>query len=59
MSNLMNHYTNKESFLSKCVGAAAVLLQRRARAIEGNHRIFHAADKADIDGLRGRIGIIK
>ena len=59
MSNLMNHDTDQKSLFRQGVSPRTIILQLRARAIEGNHGVFHAANEAHVHRLSCGIGIIE
>ena len=59
MSNLMNHYADQESLFRQGVRPRTVILQLRARAIEGDHGVFHTPNEAHVDRLGSGIGIIE
>ena len=56
--DLVDHDPDEAHLARERIGARAILVEVGARAVEGNHRIFHAADRA-VDRLRGGIGIVE
>ena len=56
--DLVDDDAHEVALLGQAVGARAVVLQVRARAVERDHRVFHAAH-GPVDRLRGRVGVVE
>ena len=58
VADLVDHDADEEDLLAFRIGARAIVIQIGARTVEGDHRVFHPADRT-VDRLSGGIGIIK